>query len=492
MERRSFLKFLGLSSSIGLVKGSLAQSAILPLNSTRLSNIPYSGIDSSDIDDVVLSPELKYSILIKWGDPLSKSDYFGFNNDYINFTPIDKFGNEGLLWVNHEYCDRFTIKDKTLVSKQNVDNEMYSVGGSIIHVKRTNGSWSYIPNSSYNRRITAQTEIPFANSVQIKGAHSAIGTLGNCAGGKTPWNTILTCEENYDLFFGETAYGPNKSNHHIDSYLGWEKYYNYPPEHYGWVVEINPFSGEAKKHTSMGRFAHECATTIQTSDDKCVVYTGDDSAGEHIYKFISNSKDSLDTGDLYVANIKTGKWLLLDINKNPLLKDKFSSQLELLIRTREAAKFLGATPMDRPEDIEIHPRTKDVYISLTNNKVVSNFHGSILKLSEDNADPSSLSFSSETFLTGGKDTGFSCPDNLAFDDKENLWFTSDISGYSMKSDKYSSFKNNGLFVVSASGKTAGSVIQVASAPNNAEFTGPCFSPDFSSLFLTLLIVFLLK
>lgn len=68
----------------------------------------------------------------------------------------------------------------------------------------------------------------------------------------------------------------------------------------------------------------------------------------------------------------------------------------------------------------------------------------------------------------------------------NLWMTSDMSGSAMnkESKPYMSFKNNSLFVIPRYGKDAGKVIRVASAPKDAELTGPWFSPDGKTLFLS--------
>ncbi|MFN5850065.1 MAG: PhoX family protein, partial [Chitinophagales bacterium] len=456
-------------------------------HSPCLSEIDYEGISFSNEDNVVLTKELKHDLLIKWQDVLTDKESFGFNNDYINFVPLTKNGNEGILWVNHESPDRFMILDKMTdtPTKEEVEKEMYSVGGALVHIKKdlTTNTWAYIKNSPYNRRFSALTLIPFANNVEILGTNIVMGTLGNCAGGKTPWNTILTCEENYDMFYGETVYKEGMVTR-TKSEFGWEKFYDNPPEHYGWVVEINPISGEAKKHISMGRMAHECATTTRAKNGKVVVYTGDDTNDEHLYKFISDAEDNLDTGVLYVANLESGDWVPLDKDINMELSKLYRSQVELLIQTRIAAKIAKATPLARPEDIEIHPLTRDVYITLTNNKPKGNYHGSILKIMEENADAGSLKFNHEYFLTGGEESGFSCPDNLAFDNKNNLWFTSDIAAGSQKKKQYEHFKNNGLFMVPVSGKNAGKVVQIASAPNAAEFTGPYFSPDFKTLFLS--------
>ena len=140
--------------------------------------------------------------------------------------------------------------------------------------------------------------------------------------------------------------------------------------------------------------------------------------------------------------------------------------------------------MDRPEDIEIDPTTKNIIVALTNNKKAGNLHGSLFKIMEKDANPLSLEFTSETFLAGGPKTGFACPDNLAFDIRGNLWMCTDISGSAMKGPDYAAFGNNGLFYIPLKGPHAGQPLQVASAPNGAEFTGPCFSADGTTLFLS--------
>ena len=363
---------------------------------------------------------------------------------------------------------------------------MYSVGGSIIRITEENGHWNVVKNDPHNRRITAKTPIKLNWDTPIKGKTTVIGTHSNCSGGITPWNTILSCEENYDQFYGETEYDINDTPSHKKSSQGWENFYNYPPEHYGWVIEINPLDGTAQKHVALGRFAHECCTLYELDDKRIVAYTGDDKNNEHLYKFISSERHSLKEGTLYVADTINGKWLALDWANQPILKRKFKNQTEVLIRAREAAKLLGATALNRPEDIEIDPITGHILVSLTNNTTKGDYHGSILKIEETNGDFDALSFKASTYRSGGETDGFSCPDNLAFDLSGNLWITSDMSGSVMnRVDKpYLPFKNNSLFVIPRYGKDAGKVFRVASAPKDAELTGPWFSPDGKTLFLS--------
>jgi len=268
-----------------------------------------------------------------------------------------------------------------------------------------------VQNDPHNRRITAQTPIQLNWDHPIKGASTVIGTHSNCSGGITPWKTFLTCEENYDSFFGETEYDENDVASHRPSRQGWENFYKYPPEHYGWVVEVNPKDGSAQKHIAIGRYAHECCTLYELADKRVVAYSGDDKKNEHLYKFVSSKPGSLKEGTLYVADTVNGKWLSLDWENQPTLKERFKNQTEVMVRTREAAKILGATELNRPEDIEIDPITGSVFVSLTNNTDKNDFHGSILKIEETNGKYDALTFKASEYMAGGDENGFSCPDN---------------------------------------------------------------------------------
>ncbi len=497
--RRDLLKFLGRSSLVGLTTVSgltfLNGCTQKKIHKTVLNNIPplpFTALTPSDADDLLLAEGFNYEMLVKWDDAISDKDTFGFNNDYTAFIPFDPDNpDDGLLWVNHEYTSPMFVSGYTgeadyVRTKEAVDKEQYSVGGSIVRIKRNSkGTWQVVYNDPHNRRITAQTPIPFNWPEPIRGSKQGIGTLGNCSGGITPWGTILTCEENYDAFWGETDYSDPENPTHVRSVLGWEDFYDNPPEHYGWVVEVDPKTGEAQKHIALGRCAHECATMYQMPDGRLVVYTGDDANDQCLYKFVSAKPKSLVEGTLYVANTMDGKWISLNMEEQPILKENFANQTEVLIRLREAAALVGGTPLNRPEDIEIDPLTGNILISLTNNKPKGDIHGSILKIVEKDQDKTALEFTASTFLAGGPETGFSCPDNMAFDVNGNLWFTSDISGSSMNAAPYAEFKNNGLFVVVAGGPDAGKVVQIASAPTHAELTGPFFSPDGKTLFLSI-------
>jgi len=504
LNRRTFLDFLG--------KGVLG-SAVLPtvfLNSCRtqkeglakatptppppppkpMTQKPMEFIKKlmpTAQDDLMLAEGLEYNVLIRWKDPISDKDYFGYNNDYTAFIPLDENTlDEGILWVNHEYISTLFVTGPmgfAAKTKLQVENEMYNVGGSIMKVKKNaEGIWEVVQNDPVNRRITAKTDLPFNWSEKIMGRSSGMGTLANCSGGVTPWGTILTCEENFDGFYADRDYATGGLLP-IPNY-GWNRYYDNPPEHYGWVVEIDPRTGKGQKHIALGRCAHECATIKELPDGRLVVYTGDDKPNECLYKFISSKVGSLSEGTLYVADTIAGKWLSLKYEDHKILQDTFKDQTEVLIRLREAAKLIGGTPLDRPEDIDIDPRTGNVLVSLTNNGTKYNFFGSIMKVEETDGKFDSLTFKSDTYLAGGEDTGFACPDNMAFDNAGNLWFTSDMSGSLMHKPPYTSFKNNGLFLVPRAGKQAGEILQIASAPTDAELTGPSFSPDGTTLFLS--------
>lgn len=507
-DRREFIKFLGRAGlGTAILPPFIASCGNMPTPNSkhfkidgakldRLRNLSIEGLAPSNRDDLLLAKGLDYHIIARWGDKISEDDRFGFNNDFTCFLPFDEEDpSDGLLWVNHEYVNPLFVSGFNYHKFENpgdhrtkaqVDQEMYHVGGSILRIRQVEGKWKVIKNDSHNRRITAKTPITLNWDHPIKGASTVIGTHSNCSGGITPWRTFLTCEENYDSYFGETVYDQHGRPAHRASSQGWEKFYDYPPEHYGWVVEVDPMTGLAQKHVAIGRYAHECCTLYELADKRVVAYSGDDKNNEHLYKFISSKPGSLKEGILYVADTVNGKWLPLDWESQPILKENFKDQTEVLIRTRDAAKLLGATELNRPEDIEIDPITGNVFIALTNNYTKNDYHGSILKIEEHDGQYDALTFKASTYMAGGAENGFSCPDNLAFDMAGNLWFTSDMSGSKMNKEggPYMAFKNNSLFVVPRHGNDQGKVIRMASAPTDAELTGPWFSPDGKTLFLS--------
>jgi secreted PhoX family phosphatase len=494
MERRRFLEFLGRFGAGAAVAASGWSNEIFANNRAKSTASKINSLvplRPTSKDALQLAPGFSHSNLISFGDAITPNLKFGECNDYIAFFPIRPGVQfEGVLWVNHEDFNSLFVSNYDGTKKktrEQVDLERSVVGGSVLRVRRGPDGWSVVANDPLNRRFDATTSIPFAGGVQINGRSHATGTLANCAGGTTPWGTVLTCEENYQNFYGETDLSSGDSTKRIFSSNrhGWEEFYpQIPPEDFGWVVEINPMTGAAQKLTGLGRFAHEGATVVVAKDGRPVVYMGDDSENEFIYKFIAAQPGSLVEGELFVADTVKGEWISLSWKNQPTLQKAFANQLEVLIQTRRAARLVGATPQNRPEDIEQDPVTKVMIIALTNNKSKGDVHGSLLKIEEDGNDPLALKFRASTFWTGGKAGEWSCPDNLIFDQRGNLWLTTDISGSSLGKGAHKDFVANGLFYVPMSGDDAGKPIMIAAAPRDAEFTGPCFSPDYRELFLS--------
>lgn len=460
LSRRHFLKFLGLST---VLLSSCKHEAVQEMVSPKANILE--GIAATTKDDFVLPDGINYKIIRSWKDSINTSEFFGTNNDFTAF--FQNGPDSALLWVNHETLDPKLIP--------NIEEQRKSVGGSVIGLKKEGEEWSFDPENKLNRRYDANTEFTVSGPLRSKKT-SIIGTLANCSGGKTPWNTVLSCEENYSFF---------------DEKYGWK---DFNRKDYGWVVEIDPFDAEKTpiKHSALGRFSHENAAMAQAESGQLVVYMGDDKADEHIYKFVSKESNIklgsklLEEGTLYVAKLnkkkKTGKWLELS-ESNSKLKKKFKDQTDILINTRKAAKKLKATKMDRPEDLEVSPIDGSIFVALTKNPDKGVAHGSILKITEE--DHADLKFNYDYFLMGGEKSGLSCPDNLCFDDKANLWVCTDISGDKLDKAPYKYHGNNSLFLIPTQGENAGKPRRIASAPKGAELTGPSFSDDFKTLFLSI-------
>ncbi|WP_348761428.1 alkaline phosphatase PhoX [uncultured Salinisphaera sp.] len=178
--------------------------------------------------------------------------------------------------------------------------------------------------------------------------------------------------------------------------------YRNEPRTFGYIVEIDPYTREARpvKRTALGRFRHEgCWPGKLVAGEPVVFYTGHDSRNEYIYKFVSDTPwdpadahmiggnyDRLAIGDkymnsgtLYAARFNadgTGEWLAL--TPEAMVADgsqTLASALNLepgdlagvIVNTCDAADWMGATPMDRPEWGTVDPESGAVYMTLTNN-----------------------------------------------------------------------------------------------------------------------------
>ena len=222
-NRREFLQFLtGLSLSSVTLSSCMSETA-----QKVYKDLPFTPLSYTSKDDFVLAKGFEYSLLISEGDAISAKDYFGCNNDYTAFIPIS--ASDAILWVNHEYPNPLFVSghiEGTDKTKEMVDKERYACGGSLVHIVKDGTKWKIKKDSPYNRRVSGETEIPMITERAIAGSKMATGTFANCAGGVTPWDTVLTCEENYHDFYGERE---REGKPLVHGKLEWAKFYHHPP-----------------------------------------------------------------------------------------------------------------------------------------------------------------------------------------------------------------------------------------------------------------------
>jgi uncharacterized protein len=493
-------------------------------------------------------------------DPLkqtaaAQAKQFGYNNDFVGYIPLDG-DKRGLLVVNHEYTNeelmfpglgRQDIRSVAFagMTKDLVDVEMMAHGGSVIEIARgAYGKWSVVSGSRFARRITAETQMditgPAAGHDRLKtgydpAAKSVRGMLNNCAGAVTPWGTWLTCEENVNGYFWGKLEDSNPEARNFKrmgipgGWYAWGKWHDRfdivkePNEanRFGWVVEIDPMdpTSTPKKRTAMGRFKHEGAANIINRDGRFVVYQGDDERFDYVYKFVTearvdtanraNNRDILDSGTLYVARYNAdgkGEWLPLVQGQGPLTAaNGFNSQADVVIEARRAGDLLGATKMDRPEDVEANPKTNKVYVMLTNNSRrkgdqvdaanprAENRFGHIIEMLPTGGDHAALTFTWEILVKCGdpslapvgssfssattKDGWFGMPDNCAVDNQGRLWITTDGNMPSKTG------RADGVWAMETEGAARGTSKHFFRVPNGAEMCGPYFTGDDETLFL---------
>ncbi|MBN8506842.1 MAG: PhoX family phosphatase [Burkholderiales bacterium] len=447
-RRREFLRG-SLAAGVALAgvpllsSRSLAQT-ISPAY-TRTPRVGFEPVPVSEADALVVPRGYRAEVLIAWGDPITTAApafrydagntadeqalQWGMHNDGMHFFPFDEprfslsggttpSSRRGLLVSNHEYTDDGLLHPDGMRTwtAEKVRKSQAAHGVSVIEVSFDGSAWRVLRASRYARRITAYTPMavsgPAAGHRLLRTAADPdgariLGTFNNCAHGYTPWGTYLTCEENFNGYFGwngartpsalENRYGLTSSGfgylwHTVDPRFDLNAHANEPNRH-GWIVEIDPFAPASKpvKRTALGRFKHENAELVVATNGKVVVYMGDDERNEYVYKFVSSgtfdaanptsaaNRRLLESGTLYVAKFEagatagdkmgTGVWIPLVHGQNGLtVENGFANQGDVVIRARQAADRVGATMMDRPEWVAANPKKAgEVFITMTNN-----------------------------------------------------------------------------------------------------------------------------
>ena len=546
------------AGKLGALANARAQSA---------TGLTFASIPQSTADDIALPTGYTYDMLIRWGDPVvgagapfdsatqtaaEQDRRFGYNADYIGFIANGSDPSErGTLFVNHEYTNpemMFPGYDANSPTAEQVAVEWAAHGASVVAISRDSvGRWGYDTAERSNRRITATTRTvlsgPAAGHALLRTAADpsgrfVVGMLNNCAGGTTPWGTFLTGEENFNQYFAnndDVADAATRAAHQRYGLPGgesdrkWERFdrrfdlSREPNEAYrfGWVVEIDPEQPNSlpKKRTALGRFKHEGAEVTIAPGGQAVVYMGDDERFDYVYKFVSKdrfrpgvagaNKDLLDEGTLYVAQFHddgTGTWIPLVHGANGLPEaNGFASQADILIKTRQAGDVVGATRMDRPEDVERNPVTGRVYGLFTNNTRrgtgnnpgtdaanprVANRYGHIIEWLEAGNDPAATAFTWDIFMLCGDPSdsttyfaGFdksqvssiSSPDNCTFDGAGNLWIATDGQPGTLG-------VNDAIYAVATEGPERGKLLHFMSGVPGSEVCGPLFTPSNSTLF----------
>ena len=552
----------------GLLKGTTAMAQ-------PASRFPFTPI-AAQTDNTIHVPEgYSWKTLVRWGDPLfsdaegafdpqngvpvAMSDrVFGENTDGMELFNVD--GRE-IIAINSEYVNPEVnlphTSDGMPTSADDVRMLQNFQGVSVIEIAEGADGWAVVIDSPYNRRIHHNTPMTFSGPAAghdlLKTdadptGMASLGTFNNCGSGRTPWGTYLTCEENFNGYFGATAevtagravldgfrrYGvntavePGRYNYH-----GFDPRFDVAtnpnePHRAGYIVEIDPAKPDSTpiKHTALGRFKHENAAYGIAADGRVAVYMGDDERGEFMYRWLSrdvyvpggDTSTLLVDGELSVAVFEddmSGRWVPLTPETTGM------DAAHIAVFTRMAGSRVGATTMDRPEWIAVHPNAAEAYCCLTNNSRRgtltdagtvrtnaggdpmtvnavnprdTNRYGQIVRWRPAGGDHGADSFAWDLYVMAGNPTVadgaqagsaninegnlFNSPDGMVIDNTGLIWIQTD--GDDSNEGHFAGMGNNQML---AGDPVTGRIERFLTGPNGCEVTGLCWSSDRRTMFV---------
>lgn len=562
ISRRGFLGGALAFGSAASVFGAGLMSSTTAARAAAHGGFAFTPIDIAT-DFAIHVPEgYQHKVLVSWGDALwSEADgafgdngdldvamsdkVFGENTDGMELFDVD--GKE-VIAVNSEYVNPKINLPADAEGTPRTADEVTLLknlqGVTIMEVAKGDDGYMVVKDSPLNRRITHETEMtlsgPLAGHDLVKTkadpeGRTVKGTMNNCGSGKTLWGTYLTCEENFNGYFGATGEMPAGDGYKRYG-IGGEGRYAYEkfdprydisnepnePHRHGFITEIDPADPTSTpiKRTALGRFKHENAEMVQAADGRLVVYMGDDERGEYLYRFVSNGVweegtnggDLLDDGTLYVAKFnddQSGEWLALTPETTGMALP------EILAFTRMAASAAGGTTMDRPEWVAANPLKAEAYVALTNNSKrgegatnaggddmgvnaanprETNRYGQIARWVPANDDHAADAFTWDLYVMAGNPAVydnayggsenvtagnmFNSPDGMAFSSDGLLWIQTD--GDDSNEGDFAGQGNNQMLV---GNPETGEIARFMTVPNGAEVTGLCWSLDGKTAFV---------
>ncbi len=341
---------------------------------------------SSVEDRLLVPPGYRAELLAVWGDPLA-AGRFGFNNDYLALL---EQGERALLSVNFEYIsplpwtagfeeatgqhlpleqlraalvDRGGQVDVTQLGHDDplrplvlavAEAAMADLGIGVLELQRTASGWRRLQRSRFERRITGLSgwRQP-SQGLRCSGPAAAVfrnpsplgysdglgerivGTFANCAGGTTPWGTVLSAEENIQNQVSEAVFADGSPEPPGARPFRWDGQcldglgnpFGLAGHKYGWMVEFDPqqLDRPAVKHSWLGRFRHEAVAVQARAGEPLRVYSGCDRHGGHLYRYVSDgvvvdpadrsNSRLLEQGRLEVARFLpdgSGHWIPLE------------------------------------------------------------------------------------------------------------------------------------------------------------------------------------